>query len=492
MGSDSGRYFYAVGLAFALGILADSFLNIDLPEIAFLILIGVGVGVVQQRGLKPSAGLVLFTVSILAFSLGLLRMDYTESRSADPYLESLLGTEVTMEGVVKREPEERDTTTHLYIKTEHGLILVTAPVGDDWNYGDGVTFTGELKKPESFETDLGRTFNYPGYLLARGVSYTVRQAEVELLNSSEGSAFISAIFDLKHRFMDRIELLLPEPAAGLGEGLLLGVKKALGEELETVFRETGIIHIVVLSGYNIMIVVYFILFVLGSVFGRRWSTIFGVAGIAVFAIMVGLGASVVRASIMAALLLLLNLTGHIYLILRGLLLAGVVMLLINPYSLAFDVGFQLSFLATLGLIFVAPHLDERLQNIPNRWLSAREFLVATLATQIFVLPLLLYQTGEFSVVAVIVNVLVLPMVPIAMLLTFLTGLVGLLSLSLSAPLAYVTYLSLSYVILMAEWFASLPFAAFTVPPFPFWYVPFGYLFLGLIIWRLQCRSSLSG
>src|SRR5690606_3212269 len=170
----------------------------------------------------------------------------------DSYLESLLGTDVTMEGVVKREPEERDTTTHLYVKTESGIILVTVPVGDDWNYGDRVSFAGELKKPESFETDLGRTFNYPGYLLARGVSYTVRQAEVELLGTGEGSALISAIFDLKHRFMDRVELLLPEPVAGLGEGLLLGVKKALGEELETVFRETGIIHIVVLSGYNIM------------------------------------------------------------------------------------------------------------------------------------------------------------------------------------------------------------------------------------------------
>lgn len=486
MDNGSGKYFYTAGLAFALGILADSFLDVGLPEIAFLVLVGIGIGLP-----KPAGGVTLIVIGILAFSLGLLRLDLAESLAVDPYLESLVGTEVSMAGVIKREPEARETTVHLYVETDHGLILVKAPIGGDWRYGDRVSFTGDLEKPEEFETDLGRTFNYPGYLLARGVSYTVGRADVTWQGSGEGWRFISAIFTMKRNFMDRLEQLLPEPAAGLGEGLLLGAKTALGEELETVFRRTGIIHIVVLSGYNIMIVVYFILFVLGAMFGRRWSTVFGVIGIMLFAIMVGLGASVVRASIMAALLLLLSLTGHVYVILRGLVLAGVVMLLINPYSLAFDVGFQLSFLATLGLIVAAPYLDQRLHLVPNRWLSVREFLVATLATQLFVLPLLLYQMGEFSVVAVLVNVLVLPMVPIAMLLTFLTGLVGLVSLPLSMPLAYVTYFSLSYIVTTAEWFSGLPFAAFSVPPFPFVFVPIGYLALGLLMWWFARQSNMN-
>ena len=125
--------------------------------------------------------------------------------------------------------------------------------------------------------------------------------------------------------------------------------------------------------------------------------------------------------------------------------------------------------------------------MPN-FIKIREFLVATIATQIFVLPLLLYQIGEFSVVSVLVNVLVLPMVPVAMLLTFITGIVGLFSSTLALPIAYLTHLSLSYILLVATWFAALPFAAYVVPPFPFWVMVLAYVVLGFIIWKIVTRK----
>lgn len=90
--------------------------------------------------------------------------------------------------------------------------------------------------------------------------------------------------------------------------------------------------------------------------------------------------------------------------------------------------------------------------------------------------------------AVIVNVLVLPMVPVAMLLTFLTGLVAFVSMSLAVPLAFVTHLSLTYIIVLAEWFALLPFASFTVPAFSFWLVPVGYAIIALFLWRNGIRK----
>lgn len=123
--------------------------------------------------------------------------------------------------------------------------------------------------------------------------------------------------------------------------------------------------------------------------------------------------------------------------------------------------------------------------VPNKWISVREFLVATLATQLFVLPILLYQVGEFSVVAVVVNVLVLPMVPAAMLLSFLTGLSAFIFPPLASVLALLTYVSLTYIIHLAEWFSALPLAAFVVPAFPFWFVPVGYALIAWFIWRLD-------
>lgn len=483
--SDRGIFFYSAVTAFAVGIFARSFAQFSLSEIALLVLLAIVIGLFSVKARATDShqttGLLIISVSILFFSLGALRMDYAILDSTNSTLENLLESEVLFEGIIWREPETRQNSTHLYIKTDFGLILAFAFPGEEWHYGDRVLVSGILNEPEPFETDLGRTFNYEGYLLARGVGYTIPRAEVELQSKDEAYDFIGVILDNKHAFMKNLELLMPEPQVGLSEGLLLGVKRALGDDLEETFRKTGIIHIVVLSGYNVMIVVTFVLYVLGRVFGRRLSVTFGIIGIVLFALLVGLSSTVVRACLMASLLLIMGLTGRVYIVLRGLMLAGFIMLIYNPYSLVFDVGFQLSFIATLGLIIVAPSLEERLRLVPSPF-GAREFLVATLATQLFVLPILLYQIGEFSVVAIIVNVLVLPMVPIAMLLTFVTGIVSFVSISLAAPIAFLTYLSLTYIIEVAEWFAMLPFAAFTVPAFPFWLVPIGYALIAMFFW----------
>lgn len=479
--SSDGTLFYVTTIAFVLGVAANSVLPFNLAAIVWIGLIGLVLGVIGRR---QDSVIFVIGLAIGCFAFGLFRLEWASLKESNPILEAQLNQEVTLTGQIVREPEERQNSTHLYVETEEGLILVMARPGPDWHYGDRVEATGLLERPEAFETDLGRTFDYRGYLLAKGVAYMMSRAEVEKLSEGEGVWVIGKIFVLKKEFMNRLESLIPEPEVGLAEGLLLGVKRALGEELEATFRSTGIIHIVVLSGYNVMLVVLFILFVLRHFLGKRASTWFGLLSIAVFAIMVGLSATVVRASVMAALLLIIGLTGRIYLVLRGLMLAGVLMLLWNPYSLVFDAGFQLSFLATLGLIFVSPHLEKYLKFIPERF-QVREFLIATLATQIFVLPILLYQIGEFSVVAMVVNVLVLPAVPIAMLLTFLTGMVAFLFPALATPFAFLAYLPLWYIIHMAEWFGALSFASFTVPAFSFWFVPIGYALLVLALWRLQ-------
>jgi competence protein ComEC len=161
-------------------------------------------------------------------------------------------------------------------------------------------------------------------------------------------------------------------------------------------------------------------------------------------------------------------------------MTGGLMLVHNPYLLVYDPGFQLSFLATMGLILLSPYLLEKCTRIPTMF-GIRNFFTATLATQIFVLPLLLYQMGTFSVVAILVNVLVLPMVPVAMLFTFLTGIVGFLSHTIGLGIGYIAYLSLGYIITVAEIFGALPFASFTIQVFPFWITILSYGFLTLTL-----------
>jgi len=424
-----------------------------------------------------------------------LRFDVATWDTLKNNLATYVGVEVELEGIVSKDPDTRERNTHLQLEsvivngqpTSAGVLLY-ADRSSIFKYGDKIVATGKLQQPKSFVTDLGRTFNYPGYLEAQGLSYVMYYPVVKVVGGDNKNIFIANLLSFKHKFMASLEALVPEPQAGLGEGLLLGVKSALGDELEQVFRRTGIIHIVVLSGYNVMLVLVFVMTILSYFLGVRGRFIFGVLAVTSFALLVGLSATVVRASIMAVLFLVARSTGRSYAVLRALFFAGLLMLVINPYLLVSDPGFQLSFVATFGLILLAPHLEMFFHKVPS-FIGIREFLVATIATQIFVLPLLLYQIGEFSVVAVLVNVLVLPMVAVAMLLTFFTGLLGLFSSSLVLPVAYLTHLSLSYILVIATWFAGLSFASYVVPPFPFWVMVLAYIVLGLIVWKVVTRHK---
>ena len=476
--------------AFALGIFARSFLTFGLPTIIFFAVVALGVGLVVSRKNKVLSQhhLGSFCIFLALFALGSLRMEVASWYEVSPAFEAQLGKQVSFEGIVERESDIRASSQNLYVRVDDQLLLVKVDRYKEISYGDKISFKGRLALPETFETDLGRTFNYPGYLQARGVHYVISFGSVAVIDGGHGYTILSLLLEVKHALMARIESVISEPEVGLGEGLLLGVQQALGQDIEDAFRATGVIHIVVLSGYNIMLVVTFVMYVLAFFIPMRMRLVFGTVAIILFACTVGLSATVIRASIMAVLALVAKSTGRTYAVVRALMIAGVLMLLYNPYLLVYDVGFQLSFIATLGLILVTPLISPYLHFMPT-FIGLREFLTATVATQIFVTPILLYQMGQFSVVAVVVNLLVLPMVPVAMLLTFSTGLVGFVSTSLSLPFAYATYLSLYYILFIVKFFAKLPFASFVVPAFPFFVVVFWYFFYSAILWRLYTKAE---
>ncbi len=479
-------YFYTATISFFAGVFIATIFSLTLPVITWLVFVGF-ISIILWRRFEEKKWLFLGLLLIF-FSIGALRLEVINWNFGNSVLEEEVGKTITLKGFVASEPINRESTTQLEVQTEKDLLLVSIDKYTDINYGDEVEVRGKLARPESFETDLGRTFNYPGYLKAKGIEYKVSFAAIEVLERGSGNAVISTLLNFKHAFMQKIEASISEPAAGLGEGLLLGVKQALGEDLEAAFRKTGIIHIVVLSGYNIMLVVIFVMYILGYFLGPKLKMFFGIVAITSFALLVGLSATVVRASIMAALLLVTQVSKRNYIALRGLMLAGLGMLLINPLLLVYDVGFQLSFIATLGLILISPHLETLFYKIPN-FLNTRSFIVATISTQLAVLPILLYQIGEFSLVAVIVNVLVLPMVPVAMLLTFITGLTGFISAELATFFALPTYLSLTYITEVAWWFSQLSFASYIVPAFSFSVVVVSYLLLGVVLWQLSLREA---
>lgn len=484
--------FHIVIISFLLGVALATLFFVSLPTIVWLCLVAFGLMVVATRWSEAPSATHIITISIATIicALGMLRFEVTSWQFGHSVFSSYVGQEVAFSGEVIKEPDVREQTTQLYIKTEDTIVLVSTDKYANIAYGDIVAVKGTIKVPEVFDTELGRSFNYPAYLLVRQVEYQISFADIEILSEDNGNPIVTHLLNIKQLLMGSIETVLTEPQAGLGEGLLLGVKQALGEDLEAAFRTSGIIHIVVLSGHNVMLIVSFILTLLSFLLPKRPRIIVALLAIAGFALLVGLSATVVRASIMASLLLTAQFFGRTNNLMRTLLFAGSLMVFINPYLLIYDIGFQFSFMATLGLVLIAPRFESFISDGFTKF-GAREYLIATIATQIAVLPLLLYHIGEVSLVAIIVNVLVLPLVPFSMLVTFMAGAIGLFSTSLALPFSLLAHLGLSYIIDMATFFSSLPLASVKVPPFsPIWILVM-YTSIGFGLWRWSTDSMRS-
>ncbi len=481
-------FFYTTVVVFALGVLFVSEYQVPFAFWYWGMFMGVVLGVIALRryGHSPSRFVALCAVILSVFSFAALHTDNFQQQFMQSSLQNLVGSEVTLQGYIYREPETRARTTQIYVQTDGGKVLLYAVRYADVSYGDQVLVQGRLAQPQAFVTDTGRVFDYAQYLRARGVSYVMFEPQIDIQSTKGGNPLFVALYRFKDAFREKLALLLPAPEVYLGEGLLLGVP-SLSERWQDIFRTSGIIHIVVLSGYNITIVILFVTYLLAYLLPYRVRLVCGAAAIFLFAALVGFSATVLRASIMAGILLLLKFTGNTYNLLRGLMIAGVLMVLFNPLLLRYDPGFQLSFLATLGLLLLAPHLENWFSYIPT-FGGIREFFVATISTQLFVSPFLLYQIGQLSVVALAVNVLVLPFVPVAMLLTFLAGVLSFFFMPAAVVFGFLAQVALMYILRVAVLFAQLPFATFSVPAFPFWAMLLGYLLLGVWVYTLHTKK----
>jgi len=388
-------------------------------------------------------------------------------------------------GKIVAEPEEREGNTRLIVKeTITGeKILVFTERFPAYFYGETVQLAGELRQPENFETESGQIFEYEKYLAARDIGRQFFYPEIKKVSPAPWSV-LGGLIRLKKTFQQKIEKVIPEPASALASGILLGGKSGLGEELEEVFRRVGISHVVVLSGFNLSIVASYILRALFFL-PHAWAISGSVLGVLFFSLMVGGGASVARASVMAILGLLARGYGRIYEAGVALVFAGVLMTLWNPKILIFDLGFQLSFLATLGLIYLSPLIESRLRFVPTR-LGLREVISTTLGAQAAVYSWLIYKTGNISLIGFLANIVILPAIPLGMLLSFLTGLAGFLGSFPSLPFAYGSYFVLGYIIKSAQFFARFPLASVTISAPPLWLVLVSYgLLVVFVFWGIK-------
>lgn len=374
-----------------------------------------------------------------------------------PELNKLVGTKSVLEGVVIRDPDIREKVIMLTVRTSVGTVLVSTDRFGSYEYGDKVRVEGKVELPKEFVTDTARTFNYPMYLRAHGITHTVSFADVVVIARGEGNQLIRSLTSLKHWFVSGIEKALPEPHASLLAGLLVGEKRGLGESLTESFRRAGVIHIIVLSGYNVALVINYVFLCLAFFLSRRFALLSSGIVAILFMIMVGASETAIRATLMALVVLLARALYRPADGLRILFVVAAGMAIWNPYLVLFDLSYQLSILATFGLIVFSERLVPYLTWLRSK--SLIETVSTTLATQIAVLPLLVYSVGQVSLVSLITNILILAVVPWAMFTGFVAALVAHVSVSLAFPFSAITYALLHYIIVVAEFLGSLPYAA---------------------------------
>jgi len=406
---------------------------------------------------------LFFVLGVFRFDLG-ARAVFNENGAA-----GFTGKIVSLRGVITALPEHQGRSTSYRISIENilqerqwqkisGKILVYAPRYPEFEYGDRVAFTCELKKEEDAKKR--------GWYASRGASAvcSVREA-FELVDKNAGDPMLGILLHGRANILKTLQLKLPEPQSGLLAGLLVGERAGLSDDLSESLRRTGTTHIIAISGFNIAMITS-ILFAVLAYFIRRKGAFWVTIGFLIaFVFFVGAGASVVRAAIMGGIVLVARYMGRTGNGFRLLVLAAAIMLAVNPWLLVFDLGFVLSFAATVGLLIFAHPLSDLLTFIPKDF-RLRETLSETLAATFATLPFTVSTFGIISFIAPLANLLVLILVPVATWIGVFFILFSKVPL-LGVFFGWISWVFLTAIIGFIEFFGSLNFAAVEVGGIPF-------------------------
>lgn len=485
-------------LSFIVGIFFSSlFLISQLSRLGFLFL---GILFIFISLLKENKKLMVFGFCLIFILVGIWRCQSFELRIINNELSKYNDRNgvSTLVGVVSAEPDIRESNIKLEINSRQliigndkinisGKVLVTTNLYPKYNYGDKLKIKGELNSPPVFED-----FNYKDYLAKEGVYSVIYWPEIEIIAQNQGNQVLAVILSFKEKLRDSIYQNLASPRSSLLEGIVLGGEGRMSDSLKEKFNITSLRHITAVSGMHITILSAILMqFFIGLGLWRSQAFYLTMILLILFIVMVGLPSSAVRAGIMGGFFLFGQKIGRKNSASRTIVFAATLILIANPLLLRFDVGFQLSFLAVIGIIYLNPIFLDWFKKIPEKELfNLRSIISMTLAAQIFTLPILVYNFGRISLIAPLANILVLPIIPFLTGLGFLFGLIGIISQTLGQILSWPCWLFLTYILKIIGWFSSLSFSSIVLEKVHWLWLVVFYLILGFLIWRFQEKQKL--
>ena len=450
------RVFTCALIAFLIGTIAAAFLplNLDVDRnpvylfVAILILFSIFINF-----LLKNRYLTLICFCLLSFLGSLVYFDNFNRHQSDAQI-----PEDPAIGKIVSRPME-DATEQSFVISLVGQdkrkASVTTSIIPKYQYGDLVQISGEWVKTSQSSNKYDQLLHFQ--LIAFAIDRPVIQLQ-EPGPRSIVESFFRASFYFVSRFENSLNTILPEPHASLAAGLILGVKRNIPDSLMSAFQTVGLTHIIALSGYNISVILIIFTGFLVAYLGRRQIFLYGTVFALFFVFITGASQSIVRAAIISIILLFARTIGRRADQANLILFSAFVMVLINPYVITKDVGFQLSFAAFIGLVYLSEpiKLYFKKRKIPSLITNP---LSETLSAQFAVFPLIFLYFRQISFISPLSNILVLWIVPLSMLLSFISGLVGIFSVTLGRYMAFISWPCLEYIIKVTEWLSKVPGAA---------------------------------
>jgi len=406
-------------VTFIVGVATGSWGEIPKQWISYILIIGLSLLLIYSFKKKPLLILVGFLV--LGLGAGVFMADKASVKLNKLRNIENFSQEIKIKAKIISEKEQREKYARYIIKdleTNKGKILLLADKYDNFKYGDILKIQGMLELPQNFSD-----FDYQGYLAKENIYYISPFPTISILEKPESSIvnnFNNGLYRIKRKIRQNIIKGFSLKESNFLRAILLGDKGVVDEDFRRELSRSGTSHIVAISGLHLSILSVFIfsgLLTLG--FWRKHATVITIFILIVFAVFIGFKASLLRAVFMASLAFIALSSGKLFRIKQALCYIASIMLLFNPLLLRYDIGFQLSFLAVLGIFLLKPLFDYIFQQKFKLSQVLTDILTVTLAAQIFTLPIIISNFGIISFIAPFVNFFVLLLVPFILGMGFL-------------------------------------------------------------------------
>jgi competence protein ComEC len=475
------RVFFFFVASFIAGVFVRSFFGIPATACFFATIASLIAIAIFHTDKK----ILIFSGAIIFALLGSWMTDRTIAERTEG---KLVGRIIQSRARVISQPQEKGTFQNIILEfpKENMHALARVPLTTQYSIDDEVDAECFLEKAKNISED----FDYVMYLAKDHVEYVCEKPRVLLAQKSSQHSVYASLTEMRMFFEEKINAVIPQPEGALATGLIFGGSAGLSEETKNNFSRTGLTHIIAVSGYNVTIVAQcLILLGVGLGLWRKHALWFALAGIVFFVIMTGMPASAVRAGVMGSIVLWALANGRLARSQNAILLAGAIMLAYNPMLLRWDIGFQLSFLATIGIV-TASSLWQQCALSKHFVLGKLEIVVLTLSAQIFVMPIIAYNFQTVSVISLAANMLVLPIIPFSMLLVLFVALGSLTFPIVHSVFAWVAYVPLKYEVFIIGKMSSIPWASVEVSRISPWWIAAYYVILWYVVYVLRRKQQL--